>query len=209
VETLQLGLDGEVIDITKRDEQLSNINSLPPSFINKETGINKKPNLLVEKRAYNKSFRTVRDDSMVRTLHVGKTIKSSPVPPLFVSMKSTPNGTGYFNFPLDRIALRDDEDLQETIQEFLDIYFSGDSEDWLYCQIEPYDEVEDLEKVLYNAKVGITYEPGKLKPRVFAMINSVLQSLLAPLHDDLMSILRSIDEDCTHDQDKVTDYALQ
>jgi len=78
----------------------------------------------------------------------------------------------------------------------------------LYDQIEPFESIE-TEKELFNAKVGIVYEPGKLKPRVFAMINSVLQSALAPLHDDMMSILRSIDEDCTHNQDKVSDYAVQ
>jgi hypothetical protein len=69
--------------------------------------------------------------------------------------------------------------------------------------------MDNLEKELFNAKIGITFEPGKLKPRVFAMINSVIQSVLAPLHDDMMSILKSIEEDCTHNQDKVSDYARQ
>jgi hypothetical protein len=79
----------------------------------------------------------------------------------------------------------------------------------LYDQIEPFEDVEELDKELYNAKIGIAFEPGKLKPRVFAMINSVLQSALAPFHDDLMSILKNIEEDCTHNQDKVSEYAEQ
>jgi hypothetical protein len=62
-------------------------------------------------------------------MHVGKTIKNHTVPPLFVSMKSTPNGVGYYNFPLDRIALNADTDLQDKIQEFLDKYYSGDTDD--------------------------------------------------------------------------------
>jgi hypothetical protein len=86
---------------------------------------------LDSKRAYDKSLRTIRDDSTGtrKIIHVGKTIKSKTVPPLLVSMKSTPNGAGYYNFPLDRIALGADSDLQDKIQEFLDIYYSGDTED--------------------------------------------------------------------------------
>jgi hypothetical protein len=83
------------------------------------------------KRAYSKSVRIVRDLSQgtQKVIHLGKTIKSQTVPPLFVSMKSTPNGTGYYNFPLDRIALNADEDLQEKIQKYLDSYYSGETED--------------------------------------------------------------------------------
>jgi len=90
-----------------------------------------KPDPLNSKRAYDNSFRTIRDESTGtrKILHVGKTIKSQTVPPLFVSMKSTPNGAGYYSFPLDRIALSADTDLQDKVQEFLDIYYSGDTED--------------------------------------------------------------------------------
>jgi hypothetical protein len=74
--------------------------------------------------------------------------------------------------------------------------------------LEPYEDLSDnLTLEVFSAKIGLTFEPGKLKPRVFAMIDSLRQSVLSPLHDDLMNILRNIPEDCTHDQNKVTGYA--
>jgi hypothetical protein len=74
--------------------------------------------------------------------------------------------------------------------------------------LEPYEELsENLTLEVFSAKTGLTLEPGKLKPRVFSMIDSLRQSVLSPLHDDLMNILRNIPEDCTHDQNKVTGYA--
>jgi len=77
-------------------------------------------------------------------------------------------------------------------------------------QLSPFqDLVESLNRKLHLGKISLAYEGGKLKPRVFAIVDTLTQTILGPLHNDLMSLLRSIEEDCTFDQDKVAGKAKE
>jgi hypothetical protein len=128
------------------------------------------------------------------------------VPKLQISQKSSPNGISYFSFPFDRAAIIK-HGLDEDLREFSKLYFKGDVDDWLDDHIEPYEELVDSNRQLHVGKISLQHETGKLKPRVFAIVDSVTQSLLGDFHQDLMSILRLIPEDCTYNQNKVSEVA--
>jgi hypothetical protein len=147
---------------------------------------------------------------MVRTPEIGSEasvgsdqITTYKVPRLQISLKSSPNGVSYFAFPFDRAAIHF-HNLFDTLSEYAEEYFKGNVDEWLDELIEPYECLVDSNRQLHVGKISLTFETGKLKPRVFAIVDSVTQSLLGDLHQDLMSILRRIPEDCTFDQDKVS-----
>lgn len=154
-----------------------------------------------------------KDLLKVRTPEIGsescdeaQSIVSYMVPKLQISLKSSPNGISFFSFPWDRAALVQSGVL-EKVKAWAETYFKGPVEDWIEERIEPYEELVDSNRQLHVGKIDLTHETGKLKPRVFAMLDSFTQSLLGDFHRDLMNILRKIPEDCTFDQDKVSRVA--
>lgn len=136
------------------------------------------------------------------------TVTTHPVPGLEVSLKSGPNGVSMFSFPWDRAAVFS-HNLCGKIQNFLRIFYTGDVEDWLESKIEPYEGLVDSNRRLHTGKISLTFEGGKLKPRVFAIVDSLTQSILAPFHRGLMTILRTLPEDCTFDHSKVQHRAKE
>jgi hypothetical protein len=130
-------------------------------------------------------------------------INTYQVPRLKISLKSSPNGVSFFAFPWDRAAIIQ-HDLMESLTDYSARYFNGEVEDWIEERLEPYEDLVDSNRQLHVGKISLTHETGKLKPRVFAIVDSFTQSLLADFHQDLMSVLRRIPEDCTFDQDKVS-----
>jgi hypothetical protein len=142
----------------------------------------------------------------VETFKSWDLITTYKVPKPQLSLKSSPNGISYFAFPWDRAAIVA-HDLVDKLKDYSQVYFQGNVDDWLDDHIEPYEDLVDSNRQLHVGKISLTFETGKLKPRVFAIVDSVTQSLLGDLHKDLMSILRSIPEDCTFDQDKVKEVA--
>jgi hypothetical protein len=92
---------------------------------------------------------------------------------------------------------------------FSEKFFQGDVEEWIQDHVEPYEDLVDSNRQLHVGKISLIHETGKLKPRVFAIVDSVTQSLLGDFHLFLMSILRRIPEDCTFDQDKVSRVASE
>jgi hypothetical protein len=135
-------------------------------------------------------------------------IQTYTVPKLQISLKSSPNGVSFFSFPWDRAAVIQ-HNLVDKLKAFASVYFTGDTDSWLDDHLEPYEELTEDERTLNVGKISLTYETGKLKPRVFAIVDSVTQSLLGDFHRDLMNILRGIPEDCTFDHDKVVGRALE
>jgi hypothetical protein len=130
------------------------------------------------------------------------------VPRLQISLKSSPNGISYFSFPWDRAAIIA-HNLVEPLISFAEKFFEGDVREWIQDHVEPYEELVDSNRQLNVGKASLIHETGKIKPRVFAIVDSVTQSLLGDFHQMLMSILRRIPEDCTFDQDKVSRIAAE
>jgi hypothetical protein len=58
-----------------------------------------------------------------------QSITTKTVPPLSVSKKSTPNGMGFLSIPLDRVAVIRDQDLTRRIEDFLEVYYQGETSD--------------------------------------------------------------------------------
>lgn len=143
------------------------------------------------------SWETENEDSVVTT---------HPTPGLQVNLKSGPNGVSMWSFPWDRAAISF-HDLTDSLRDFADIYYSGEVDDWIEDKLDPYEELVDSNRQLNVGKVSLTFEGGKLKPRIFAMVDSLTQGLLQPFHKTLMSILRTINEDCTFDHAKVSTKA--
>jgi len=133
-------------------------------------------------------------------------ITTYQTPRMMVSSKSTPNGVGYTSFPWDRASIIK-SDLQDNLIAFAESYYQGDADEWVEDKLEPYEELVDSNRQLHTGKISLTHEAGKLKPRVFAIVDSLTQSLLSDFHDDLMLILKSIPEDCTFDHNKVVETA--
>jgi len=82
-------------------------------------------------------------------------------------------------------------------------------EGWIQDHLDPYEDLVDSNRQFHVGKISLVHETGKLKPRVFAIVDSVTQSLLGDFHHMLMSILRKIPEDCTFNQDKVSQVAKE
>jgi hypothetical protein len=72
---------------------------------------------------------TVCDQSSIRKGTEVQSITTKTVPPLSVSKKSTPNGMGFLSIPLDRVAVIRDQDLTARIEDFLEIYYQGETSD--------------------------------------------------------------------------------
>lgn len=136
------------------------------------------------------------------------TMTTYQVPRLQISLKSSPNGISYFAFPWDRAAIIA-HDLLDSLTGYAQLYFKGEVDDWIDDHIEPYEDLVDSNRQVHVGKISLIHETGKLKPRVFAIVDSFTQSLLGDFHQDLMSILRRIPEDCTFDQDKVSRVAKE
>jgi len=130
-------------------------------------------------------------------------VTTHPTPALEVSLKAGPNGISFFTFPWDRAAIQS-HNLVEALEDFLNVFYSGDIDDWVERKLEPYTELVDSNRQLNVGKVSHTFEGGKLKGRIFAIVDSLTQSVLAPFHRGLMSMLRTIPEDCTFDHAKVS-----
>lgn len=125
------------------------------------------------------------------------------VPKHQVSLKSSPNGVSLFSFLWDRLAVRNNPSLEEHIREFARTYYLGSTDDWIDEKLEQCDDIPDESREVHVGKTSLTHEAGKLKPRVFAIVESLTQTLLSEFHNNLMNVLRLIPEDCTFDHDKV------
>lgn len=155
-----------------------------------------------------------KDHTFIRSLTIGADvtddrsgrIHSYEVPKLRLSMKSSPNGISFFSFPWDRAAVMAHNGTIEGLTTFMKTYYKGGIEDYLTEKLEPYVSLAQGKEIHVGA-ISLTHEPGKLKPRVFAILDSLTQTILGPLHDDLMNLLRSIPEDCTFDHNKVATKA--
>lgn len=143
--------------------------------------------------------------SMIETIE--GVVVTTPTPGLEVSLKSGPNGITFFNFPWDRAAILANSNLIDSLQRFAALIYSGSIADWFDEKLSPYEKLVDSNRQLNVGKISLTFEGGKLKPRIFAMVDSFTQSLLKPYHSFLMHILRNINEDCTFDHSKVVDVA--
>jgi hypothetical protein len=113
-----------------------------------------------------------------------------------------------FSFPWDRAAIVS-HSLVDKLTAFAESYFTGEVEDWIEDKLEPYEDLVDSNRQLHVGKISLSFETGKLKPRIFAIVDSFTQSLLGDFHHDLMNILRDIPEDCTFDHDKISLTAKQ
>lgn len=142
------------------------------------------------------------DSSSVRSSNITK----YSCPKLEISLKSGPNGISMFNFPLDRAAIFNNEYLKTSLLAFMKTYYKGDSEGWLRNHLAPYASILP-DTALETGKLSLMHVPGKLKPRIFGILDSVTQTILGEFHNALMKMLESIDEDCTFFQDKVSDRA--
>jgi len=129
-------------------------------------------------------------------------------PRLSISMKSSPNGISFFSFPWDRAALLR-AGHESKILAFANLYYNGKVTDWIEEKLDSSEELVDSNRELHTGKVNLIHEAGKLKPRVFAMLDSFSQSILSDFHDDLMDVLKNIPEDCTFDQNKVSRVAIR
>jgi hypothetical protein len=152
-----------------------------------------------------KNFFAPEIGSMVET--TDGVVVTTPTPGLEVSLKSGPNGITFFNFPWDRAAILANSDLTNSLERFAAIVYSGAIADWFDEKLLPYKDLVDSNRHLHVGKISLTFEGGKLKPRVFAMVDSFTQSLLKPYHSFLMQVLRNINEDCTYDHSKVVNVA--
>jgi hypothetical protein len=95
--------------------------------------------------------------------------------------------------------------MKNKILEFAQVYYRGSVEEWIDEKLSPYKALlEDCSENYNLAKLALLHEGGKLKPRVVGIIDSFTQTLLGPLHDDFMALLRSIPDDCTFDHDKIS-----
>lgn len=129
-------------------------------------------------------------------------VTTHPTPALEVSLKSGPNGVSMFSFPWDRAAILS-HNLEEKLRNFMQTFYTGDIDSWLESKIEPYEELVDSNRPLHVGKISSTFEGGKFKLRIFAIVDSLTQSVLSPFHEKLMAMLRTIPEDCTFDHTKV------
>lgn len=153
-------------------------------------------------------MRLVRKPTLGSDTTDSQTMTTHKVPRLCISLKSSPNGISFFAFPWDRAAIIV-HDLTEKLTAFAETFYEGDSDDWVQDHLEPYEELVDSNRQLNVGKISLIHETGKLKPRVFAIVDSVTQSLLSEFHDFLMSVLKKIPEDCTFDQNKVSRVAKE
>lgn len=88
-------------------------------------------------------------------------------------------------------------------------FYKGDSKGWLTQHLSPYKDLYGDVKEPSLGKISLTHVPGKLKPRVFAIVDTVTQTILSELHIQLMRLLRTFEGDCTHDQNKVSIVAKE
>jgi hypothetical protein len=130
-------------------------------------------------------------------------------PPYYKSRKAGPNGESLLTRIEDSVAVIQ-SGLIPDIQRFLDAYTLKGMDNHVETIIEPFrTATEDLKNHVISAKLNCLQESGKLKPRVVAIIDGVTQEILKPFHDLIMRKLRLIEDDCTFNQNKVSDRAKQ
>ena len=127
----------------------------------------------------------------------------------YLSSKAGPNGNSFASRLVDTYALSlNPADLNNLMTfakgmydmsslEFMDRYQP------LGSRKHRFKNKPETGKLLY------IQEYGKLKCRVAAIVDGVTQELLKPVHDELMSILRQIPEDCTFDHNKISNIAKE
>lgn len=156
---------------------------------------------------------SLSDQRNIRSLEIGRDTYdargdspiSYQVPKLQISLKSGPNGISIFNFPLDRAAILQNIPMKNKILEFAETYYHGDVSGWIDEKLTPYKVLlEDCSDIYNLGKLALIHSGGKLKPRVVGILDSFTQTLLGPFHDDLMSLLRGIPDDCTFDHDNIS-----
>nr|UTQ48828.1 RNA-dependent RNA polymerase [Monilinia fructicola mitovirus 11] len=132
-------------------------------------------------------------DSKDLTAYSIRTIqKSSPLGPI-----------SYRHLIGSYLAFKKFPELFKTLQDYINITNSKNF-NTLFQNIEfliKYFGAKGWNDLPYLGKLSFKEEAaGKL--RVFAMVDIITQSLLAPLHDMLFSLFRKLPNDCTHNQQK-------
>lgn len=118
-------------------------------------------------------------------------------PKLRFRSKSGPNGHATLYAGIDVMALGENPELYDAVTELLEIQGGSDIVDTME---ELLDEIQWEGKITHS-QISVKREPGG-KNRPFAIVDYWSQTALEPLHIKLMSILRTLETDCTHDQNK-------
>jgi hypothetical protein len=124
-------------------------------------------------------------------------------------MKSSPNGISFFSLLNDIVAIRIDGSIFKLVEWANTYYDASTVTNWFDEAIGFYEDLRVPESPVFTGKISATQEPGKLKPRIFAIVDTITQTLLSDFHDDLMALLKTIPEDCTFNHDKVSEVAFQ
>jgi hypothetical protein len=123
------------------------------------------------------------------------------------SMKSSPNGIGYFSLLSDITAIHT-SNVTHLLWQWASTYYDADTcQNWFDEAIGIYSDLRVPDSPVYTGKLSATQESGKNKPRIFAIVDTITQTLLRDFHDDLMRLLKAIPEDCTYNHDKVREIA--
>jgi len=127
-------------------------------------------------------------------------------------MKSSPQGSKSYSRLLVSFNILVKLGLMSNIKELVNL-FSYDSQKFWKDLISNLTYISNLLSIdvsdcdPYVGKLSFKEEAaGKL--RIFAMVDVLTQSLLKPIHDQLFSLFERIPNDCTHDQRKGFQLAL-
>jgi hypothetical protein len=122
-------------------------------------------------------------------------------PALPLTSRSSPNGPQAIAFGRDTKNLLDDQNRMRALQRVLELTLEGVPRNFLSDLCQPYHNYPPaLTGQWEAAKMSVTFEPAKLKPRIFVAVGTRDQQVLGSLHDAVMSRLRSIPDDATYDR---------
>lgn len=135
---------------------------------------------------------------------VGDPTTEVVAPKYYFSCKAGPNGISCLTRIADSLAVLQHPNLKYDLQKFVSLSVKGVSDKYVDDVLTNSVNVKPKGKPFSLGKLSLSHEPGKSKPRVFAIVDSVTQQCLKPYHNSLMNNLKTIDEDCTEDHTKVT-----
>lgn len=145
-------------------------------------------------------------DELIQKMYsrVGDDTTEVFAPKYYFSCKSGPNGVSCLTRIADSLAVLRHPSLKYDLQKFLNYSVKGIGEDYVQQVLQKVDCVKEKSDTKLNlGKISLTHENGKLKPRVFAIIDGITQQVLKPYHETLMKDLKTIPEDCTTDHSVV------
>jgi hypothetical protein len=190
------------------------------SSITKDTGLKNSNNLMLRKpvdriiRRLGKRF-IRRPQMKSNVLSVDESqildnrakLENSFEPHYKWSMKSSPNGISFFSLLIDIVAIRMDGTLFKLLNWSRTYYDTETVNNWFDEAVGYYSDLRVPSFPVSTGKISATQESGKTKPRIFAIVDTITQTLLSDFHDDLMGLLKTIPEDCTFNHGKVREMA--